>query len=263
MNLNKPSVFSQVPPVLLNLIIINSLFWLASMLLPAKFGIDVTDILGMHYWESDKFHLYQLISYMFMHDTSSISHIFFNMFGLYMFGRILEQVWGPKKFLLYYMVTGIGAAIVQQLFWTIDFWGVSQAFSTAIAQNSGAALVSQEGFLSHYFKFSNLEALSAVDVMSMKTALFNLPVTVGASGALFGILLAFGWLFPEIKLVMIFFPVPIKARIFVLLYGLAELFLGVANFAGDSVAHFAHLGGMIFGVLLILYWRKKGTLYRQ
>ena len=100
MNLNKPSIFSQVPPVLLNLIIINSLFSLASMLLPAKFGIDVTDILGMHYWESDKFHLYQLISYMFMHDTSSISHIFFNMFGLYMFGRILEQVWGPKKFLL-------------------------------------------------------------------------------------------------------------------------------------------------------------------
>ncbi len=263
MNLNKPSIFSQVPPVLLNLIIINSLFWLASMLLPAKFGIDVTDILGMHYWESDKFHLYQLISYMFMHDTSSISHIFFNMFGLYMFGRILEQVWGPKKFLLYYMVTGVGAALVQQLFWTIDFWGVSQAFSTAIAQNSGAALVSQEGFLSHYFKFSNLEALSAIDVMSMKAALFNLPVTVGASGALFGILLAFGWLFPEIKLVMIFFPVPIKARIFVLLYGLAELFRGVANFAGDSVAHFAHLGGMIFGVLLILYWRKKGTLYRQ
>ena len=140
MNLNKPSIFSQVPPVLLNLIIINSLFWLASMLLPAKFGIDVTDILGMHYWESDKFHLYQLISYMFMHDTSSISHIFFNMFGLYMFGRILEQVWGPKKFLLYYMVTGVGAAIVQQLFWTIDFWcitGIFYSYRTKLGSRFG------------------------------------------------------------------------------------------------------------------------------
>ena len=97
----------------------------------------------------------------------------------------------------------------------------------------------------------------------MKTVLFNLPVTVGASGAVFGILLAFGWLFPDIKLVMIFFPVPIRARVFVILYGLAELFLGVANYSGDSVAHFAHLGGMIFGVLLLLYWRKKGVLYRQ
>lgn len=263
MTINKPSFLSQIPPVLLNLIIINSLFWLASVILPDKLGFDFTDMLGMHYWESDKFHLYQLISYMFMHDTSSISHLFFNMFGLYMFGRILEQVWGSKKFLLYYMVTGVGAAIVQQLFWTFDFWSISEAFSTAIAQNSGTALVSQEGFLSHYFQFQNLEALTAVDIISMKTALFNLPVTVGASGALFGILLAFGWLFPDIKLIMIFFPVPIKARLFVLLYGLAELFLGVANFSGDSVAHFAHLGGMIFGVLLILYWRKKGTLYKQ
>ncbi|HPW89816.1 MAG TPA: rhomboid family intramembrane serine protease [Paludibacteraceae bacterium] len=263
MSLNKPSFFSQIPSVVLNLIIINGLFWLGSIILPAKFGLNVTDILGMHYWESDKFYLYQLVSYMFMHDTSSISHLFFNMFGLYMFGRILEQVWGSKKFLLYYMATGVGAAIVQQLFWTVELWDVSRAFSAAIAENSGAALISQEGFLSRYFRFSNLEALTAIDLISMKTVLFNLPVTVGASGAVFGILLAFGWLFPDIKLVMIFFPVPIRARVFVILYGLAELFLGVANYSGDSVAHFAHLGGMIFGVLLLLYWRKKGVLYRQ
>jgi len=263
MNINKPSFLSQIPPVVLNLIIINTLFWLASIILPDKLGIDFTDMLGMHYWASDKFQVYQLISYMFMHDTSSIFHLFFNMFGLYMFGRILEQVWGAKKFLFYYMVTGVGAAVVQQLFWTIDFWNVSEALNIAIAQNSGVALVSQEAFLSHYFHFQNLEALTAVDIVGMKAALFNLPVTIGASGALFGILLAFGWLFPEIKLIMIFFPIPIKARIFVLIYGLAELFLGVANFSGDSVAHFAHLGGMIFGILLILYWRKKGTLYKQ
>lgn len=263
MNINKPSFLSQIPPVVLNLIIINLLFWLASIILPDKIGIDFTDILGMHYWESDKFHIYQLVSYMFMHDTSSISHLFFNMFGLYMFGRVLEQVWGAKKFLFYYMVTGVGAAIVQQLFWSIDFWAVSEAFNTAIGQNSGAPLIGQEAFLSRYFRFQNLEALTAIDIMGMKTAFFNLPVTVGASGGLFGILLAFGWLFPEIKLIMIFFPVPIKARIFVMIYGLAELFLGVANFSGDSVAHFAHLGGMIFGILLILYWRKKGTLYQR
>lgn len=263
MTMNKSSFLRQIPPVTLNLIIINTLFWIASIILPDKMGINLTDTLGMHYWASNNFKAYQLVSYMFMHDTSSFSHLFFNMFGLYMFGRMLEQVWGSKKFLTYYLITGIGAGIMQQLFWTIDFWSISEAFNTAIAQNSGAPLVSHEVFLSHYFSFSNLENLHVPDIISMKNALFGIPTTVGASGSLFGILLAFGWLFPDIKLIMLFFPVPIKARIFVLIYGLLELFLGVANFSGDNVAHFAHLGGMIFGILLILYWRKKGKLYNN
>ena len=194
MNNFRSNFLDSIPPIVKNLIIINIIMWLATEVSPnifGRLGIDgkLSDFLGLHYWASSEFNVIQFITYIFMH--GGFTHLFFNMFSLYMFGGLLEQLWGPKRFLFYYLVTGVGAGIVQQLFWTIDFWGVSQAFSTAIAQNSGAALVSQEGFLSHYFKFSNLEALSAVDVMSMKTALFNLPVTVGASGALFGILLAF------------------------------------------------------------------------
>jgi membrane associated rhomboid family serine protease len=111
--------------------------------------------------------------------------------------------------------------------------------------------------LEKYFRLSSLTHFNAADLIELKRMFLNLPVTVGASGSVFGLLLAFGWLFPDVKLMMLFFPVPIKARIFVLIYGVAELFLGVANFSGDSVAHFAHLGGMLFGIILILIWKKR------
>ncbi len=257
---NRPSFFSQTPPVVLNLIIINVIFWLASITLP-RFGIDLTDLLGLHYFASEKFHIYQLVTYLFMHDTHSITHLFFNMFGVWMFGRVLEQVWGSRKFLLYYMVAGVGAAIIQELCWMADFWNLSQGMSAAIAANSGDALVGVETELRQYFRFGDISTLSAVDIANMKQIILNLPVTVGASGALFGVLLAFGWLFPDVKMFLLFIPIPIPARIFVGLYAVAELFLGVANFSGDSVAHFAHLGGMIFGLILLLIWRKQGKLY--
>lgn len=210
----------------------------------------------MHYWQSDLFNPLQMISYMFLHDTHSFSHIFFNMFGVYMFGRILEHVWGTKKFLFYYLLTGFGAAIIQQVFWAIDLSGVTSALNTTIANNSGEALIPFQ----HLFR-GDVSQATAADAIQLKQMLFNAPVTIGASGALFGLLLAFGWLFPNIKLYVMFIPIPISARIFVILYGVAELFLGIANFSGDSVAHFAHLGGMIFGALIILYWKKKGRLF--
>ena len=168
------------------------------------------------------------------------------------------------KFLFYYLVTGIGAGLVQQLFWYVELGDVFRAMNVAVSSGSAEALAPYSAELSHYFRFSgDIAQMPVTQVLQMKKELADALLTIGASGAVFGILLAFGWLFPEQKLFLIFFPVPIKARWFVAGYAVAELFLGVANFAGDSVAHFAHLGGMIFGVLLILYWRKKGTLYRQ
>jgi membrane associated rhomboid family serine protease len=216
--------------------------WLATLVSPSFFGrwglnIDLTDILGMHYWLSDKFSLAQLITYMFMH--GGFNHIFFNMFALYMFGGALEQLWGTKKFLIYYLITGIGAGIVQQLFWTVDFQSALSAVNNAIANST----------------------IDAPSLIQQKRAFLDMPITIGASGSVFGLLLAFGWLFPEARLMLLFFPVPIKARIFVFIYGVVELTLGVAQFSGDNTAHFAHLGGMLFGAILILIWKKKNKLY--
>ncbi|MDD4968433.1 MAG: rhomboid family intramembrane serine protease [Paludibacter sp.] len=241
MNSYRPSFLNSIPPVVKNLIAINIVLWLASIVVPGIFmkwglNVDLTDILGLHYWESSKFNPAQLITYGFMH--GGIGHIFFNMFALYMFGGVLEQLWGTKRFLFYYLLTGVGAGLVQELFWSFEFHSAISAIDTAISSN----------------------VLNAPALLLQKKEFLNSAITIGASGSVFGLLLAFGWLFPEVKLMMLFFPVPIKARIFVLIYGVAELFLGVAQFSGDNVAHFAHLGGMIFGAVLILIWKKKRTL---
>ncbi len=264
MNNYRPSFLNSIPPVVKNLIAINIILWLATLVAPGIFrrwglDVDLTDILGMHYWASSKFNPAQFLTYIFMH--GSLNHIFFNMFALYMFGGVLEQMWGTKRFLLYYLVTGVGAGIVQQLFWTFEYQSLINAMNDAISANSGEVLLPFQDVLSRYFRMSDLSAFDAPAIIGMKKMFVDLPVTIGASGSVFGLLLAFGWLFPEAKLMMLFFPVPIKARIFVLLYGVAELFLGVAQFSGDSVAHFAHLGGMLFGVMLILYWKKNHKLY--
>lgn len=229
---------NSIPPVVKNLLAINIILWLITIVAPGFFNrwglnLSVEDILGMHYWSSEKFNPAQLITYMFMH--GGFNHMFFNMFAVYMFGSALESIWGPRKFLLYYIVTGIGAGVIQQLFWTIEF----QPFITAM-NNSVLAHPDQ-----------------AASILLHKASQLNLPITVGASGSVFGLLLAFGWLFPEARLALLFFPVPIKARVFVLLYGVVELFLGVANFSGDNIAHFAHLGGLLFGAIMILLWKKK------
>jgi membrane associated rhomboid family serine protease len=213
---------------------------LATAVLPSifnRFGlnVDLNDILGMHYWESGKFSPAQLITYAFMH--GGFFHLLFNMFALYMFGGILEHVWGPKRFLFYYFVTAIGAGLVQQLVWTIEFHSVLSEMTRQIAS----------------------DPVNALAMIAEKNNFLNNPnfITIGASGAVFGLLLAFGWLFPEERLYLMFIPVPIKARIFVVIYGVVELTQGVANFSGDSVAHFAHLGGMLFGAILIMIWQKK------
>lgn len=260
MNSFRNSFLSQIPPIGKNLIAINIIMLLATWILPGFFrrwGLDVnlTDILGMHYWASEKFNPAQMITYMFMH--GGIGHIFFNMFALFMFGGVLENFWGSKKFLIYYMFTGVGAAIIQQLFWTIEYHSVVSALNTAIAEGSGQSLIPQMETLQRYLRFNGLQYLDSFQLLELKRLFLNAPVTIGASGSVFGLLLAFGWLFPDVKLMMLFFPVPIRARVFVIIYGVLELFLGVANFSWDNIAHFAHLGGMLFGIVLILYWRHR------
>jgi len=168
---------------------------------------------------------------------AGFEHILFNMFALYMFGGILERLWGPKRFLFYYLVTGIGAAIVQQLFWTVEFHSALTAINHAIST----------------------DLVNAQSLIEQKRQFLDSPyfITIGASGAVFGLLLAFGWIFPNQELYVMFIPIPIKAKYFVFFYGIVELFMGVAQFSGDSIAHFAHLGGMLFGAILIIIWKKK------
>lgn len=240
MNNYRSSFLSSIPPVVKNLIAINIILWLASVVSPGllhRFGVntELSDILGMHYWASSKFNAAQLITYMFMH--AGFEHILFNMFALYMFGGILERLWGPKRFLFYYLVTGIGAAIVQQLFWTVEFHSALTALNHAIST----------------------DLVNAQSLIEQKRLFLDSPyfITIGASGAVFGLLLAFGWIFPNQELYVMFIPIPIKAKYFVFFYGIVELFMGVAQFSGDSIAHFAHLGGMLFGAILIIIWKKK------
>lgn len=215
---------NNLPTVTKNLLIINLLCFLG-MFVARKYGISLNDLLGLHFFLASDFNIGQLVSYMFMH--ANFSHIFFNMFALWMFGRVLEQVWGPKRFLTYYMVCGIGAGLMQELVYYLEY----------VINLAGYDSVS-----------------TGIGIMPMSEYL-NLMTTVGASGAVYGILLAFGMLFPNSPMFVFPIPVPIKAKYFVIGYAVLELLLGVGG--GDGVAHFAHLGGMLFGLILILRWRKK------
>ena len=218
---------NNMPPVTKNLIIINLLFFLAKYV-AASYNIDLGDWLGLHFFLASDFKLYQFFTYMFIHE--GFQHILFNMFAVWMFGRIMENVWGPRRFLLFYIVCGVGAGITQE---------IVQYISYSFSDLSNFSSVSLQGM-----------------VMSTENYL-NLWTTVGASGAVYGILLAFGMVFPNEQMFIFPLPVPIRAKYFVMGYAAIELFAGFGR-SGDGVAHFAHLGGMIFGLLLILYWRNRG-----
>jgi len=206
----RPRPYNLLPEVVKNLLIINILFFAAQNLFAYKFGIDIVEKLGLHFMLSSEFRPYQFITYMFLH--GGFGHLFFNMFALYMFGTSVENTWGPKRFLTYYIICGIGAAIVH--------------------------------YLIFYFYQNPTENM------------FDAPVIIGASGAVFGLLLAYGMLFPN-QVIYVQFIIPMKAKYFVALYGAIELFSGLGNSASDNVAHFAHLGGMLFGFILIKFWEKR------
>lgn len=224
---NRPNFLNSIPPVTKNLIIINLLLWLATIVFRKTLGIDLVEYLGLHYFQADRFNAAQMVTYMFMHDPYSFGHVFFNMFSVFIFGRTLESVWGGKRFLVFYMITGIGAGLIQEITW----------------------------YISLHDAIANTESMIG---WSQTRLVLNNIITIGASGAVFGILLAFGMMFPNAELFLMFIPIPIKAKYFVIGYGLIELFLGIRSGGGDNIAHFAHLGGMLFGLILILYWRKKG-----
>ena len=266
-----PAGFNLLPPVVKNLLIINGLFYLASFTLRSSYGIDLDNYLGLHYFQSDLFRPYQFVTYMFLH--GSFGHVAMNMFALWMFGYLLENVWGPKRFLTYYMITGIGAAVVQTF---VNWLDISSIQSAAQAYGTNPTL---DGFISlvrHHFpryydsegtvkSFINEWSLArhspgyagqSLDYISQLLKLQMDVPTIGASGAVYGILLAFGMMFPNM-LVYVYFLFPVKAKWIVILYGALELFSGISNNQNDNVAHFAHLGGMIFGFFLILYWKKK------
>ena len=229
--------FNELPVVVKNLLIINGLLFLATISLN-NLGINLVKIFGLHQFQSNDFRPHQIITHLFMH--GSFTHLFFNMFALWMFGKILENIWGQKKFLIYYMITGIGAAAIHLIFCQYQIINISNQIPDLVN-------IAIEG------KYN-----PSIPLSKKLTQLIITP-TVGASGAVFGLLLAFGMLFPN-ALLYLYFAIPIKAKYFVIGYGLIELYAGISNNPADNVAHFAHLGGMIFGYYLIKYC-KKDTNY--
>lgn len=234
--------FSSIPTVVKNLLLVNATFFIATFLVEKIFGYNLSFTLGLHYFKSTAFQPFQIITHMFMH--ADIMHIFFNMYALFLFGQILERVWGPKRFLIYYFVTGFGAALLHVLVNHFHIQSLINSMPTEYVDlviNEGAEIIKNN----KNYVDENLGELNA---------LFN-GTTVGASGAVFGLLLAFGMLFPNTELFLMFIPIPIKAKYFVIGYGLFELIYGISNIQGDNVAHFAHLGGMLFGYILLKFWK--------
>lgn len=221
----RPQGFAILPLVVKNLLIINGIFFLATIAMDMVWHIDLAQYLGLHYIGASDFRPYQFVTYMFMH--GSFAHLFFNMFALWMFGNAIENAWGPKRFLIFYFVCGIGAGLTQELVQYIQFSDIHNFQNV----NLGGRIVPVEDYL-------------------------NMLTTVGASGAVYGILLAFGMMWPN-SMIYLYFLIPIKTKWFVLIYGLLELFTGFSSI--DNVAHFAHVGGMVFGLLLILYWKNQGN----
>ncbi len=242
--------FQILPPVVKNLLIINILLWLTTLVLKGNaFGIDLTHSLGLHHWESELFKPWQIITYMFMHDTQGFAHIFFNMFAVWMFGTHLENRWGSKRFLNYYLLTGLGAAFLHYLIIHFQILNLE-----AVMNPKAISMVKSEGYLliEEGLNWGNND-------LGRLNGFYNGPV-VGASGSLFGILLAFGVVFPN-TLLYLYFAIPIKAKYFVIGYGLIELILGMNNNPQDPVAHFAHLGGMLFGLIIFGYWKIRKEYY--
>jgi membrane associated rhomboid family serine protease len=325
----RPTGFKMLPVVVKNLLIINGLFFLARFALGSAFNIDLDDVLGLHYLGAEKFKPYQFVTYMFMH--GSITHILFNMLALWMFGYVLENVWGPKRFLTYYVLTGLGAAAVHycivyfqvqpvmhaieayqanpgmvqfkefidnpQWFQVVsydiqnNFNSFSASYNHVLSQSDSLSVAAhnfsaQSQWLTdslntlhapadtirlHASNLTNMAQIASARSDSLQqvalsmnqefisqyqTDYLNAPVIIGASGAVFGILLAFGMMFPN-TLVYVYFAIPMKAKWFVLLYGALELGLGISNRAGDNTAHFAHLGGMLVGFIILMIWRRN------
>lgn len=263
----------RMTPVVKNLLIINVLFFAATIVMQRSLGLDLENLLGLHYVRASDFGFWQLVTFVFMH--ANVSHLFFNMFALWMFGTAVEDAVGTKRFLAYYMACGIGSGIIQEIAVGIDLRPIIAAVDTLLSDTTTANI---QEFLSTTIRIVSIESQQLVDtfikeyngtvgsdpmaaeVMAREFAIkyqdmyINANVTVGASGAVFGILLAFGMIYPNLRIMLLFPPIPMKAKWFVLVYGLLELFGGIHGSDYDNVAHWAHLGGMLFGFLLLRMW---------
>ncbi|MEK6480900.1 rhomboid family intramembrane serine protease [Catalinimonas sp. 4WD22] len=265
-------MFGRLTPIVKNLLIINIGIYIAQALL----SINFVEFGGLRYIFSDSFRPYQFFTHLFIH--GGLGHLFGNMFALFIFGPLLERFWGSQRFLVFYLVTGLGAAL---LYSGINFYEVNQLqnavetyineptperFDTFVRDNAEFAWQNPDvqNFIGEYYDNPNNASYISQGKQwanQILTSKANIPM-VGASGAIFGILMAFGLLFPNTELFLLFFPFPIKAKYFVLFYGLYELWAGFERVPGDNVAHFAHLGGMLFAFILIKVWQgKRNTFY--
>lgn len=285
-NNQRSSGFQLLPPVVKNLLIINVLLFLLTYVLKLKVGFDLNEYLGLHWVTSSSFLPVQFISYMFLH--GNFMHIFFNMFALWTFGTVLENTWGAKRFIIFYAVCGIGAAVTQTAVVGWDINTSQEAADKYYADKSPDAFLvfvkdrgivgDQGGIVKRFLNYLSdtkprQDIVDFIDKWSANKSDLNYQVeatdfidsymiskteqtTVGASGAVYGLLLAYGMLFPN-SLLYLYFAIPIRAKYAVALFGLLELYSGAQNSGSDNVAHFAHLGGMIFGYFLIVSWKKK------
>jgi membrane associated rhomboid family serine protease len=261
---NRQGGLEQIPPVVKSILIINIVVFLVQQV-----GWTFTETyFALHYWGSPLFRWWQLVTHMFMH--ASLMHIFFNMFALVMFGRVLEEVMGAKRFLAFYLICGLGAAVCHLGVLTWQFIQLNDAFlyyqeHPTIQQ---FALVLQKGkmtdpafssilqYWSDHPDCSDCAQVSMLRINEYYNILTSVP-TVGASGAVYGLLFGFGFLFPNAELMLLFPPIPVKAKWMVAVYALIELSMGLKNSVDDNIAHFAHLGGMIFAFLLLKLWRVR------
>ena len=228
-----------------HLLIINSIFFLATLVI----GDFTYDLFALHYYDSPKFKYWQIITHMFMH--GDFSHILFNMIGLWMFGTPIEQIWGKNKFIFFYLSTGLGAAALQMILYDFQIYQANELFVN---------LNTDKSIISEFYNSSRLPSniINSVDVRSLQSAFsaFN-SVLVGASGALYGVLVAFAMLFPNTHLMLLFPPIPIKAKFLVPILIAADVFFGFSSYSIGPIAHFAHVGGALTGFIMFQYWKKN------
>ncbi|HYK44695.1 MAG TPA: rhomboid family intramembrane serine protease [Parafilimonas sp.] len=274
----RPGSFQILPPVIKNLIIINVLvFLIQQTVLHVNHTTMMEDVFALHTWQSSRFRIWQFFTYMFLHDTSSILHLALNMFALWMFGSVLENLWGPKRFLIFYVVCGLGAALCHMAVLYVnaehllrDYYVLQQHFTLENFTNyyrkeNIGAFYEGAGDVLNQWQSNPGNPIFAQHAWGMVNQFVNDNLngsTIGASGAVFGCLAAFGYLFPNTYL-YVYFAIPVKAKWVVLIYIAIELFATVNTSAGDNVAHVAHLGGALFGFLLVYFWNKtnRRTFY--
>ena len=223
--------FQRTTPVVLNLIIINTLAYFAQMAFGGSQSPNIVDeLLALHHYKADVFRPYQLVTHMFMH--GGFFHLLFNMFALWMFGTLVERAWGPKRFLIFYFICGLGAGLAQMGSYAFNFWEIDHT------------------------------AISA-DLYNQYQMVLRANATVGASGAIMGVLAAFGYLFPNTEMIIFPIPVPVKAKWAITGIIALDVFGGISKVPGDNIAHFAHLGGALIGIILVIIWNRtnKKTFY--